>query len=461
MTIQTRSRGTNDIPWPPPSPPGRRLRRDVTSNAPSSGPPNTTSDVTPVPSEDLPDVDGNSSVNEHVYSHPDEHREHVLSGDTAAWAQLEGLFITYSPLSSPPSSPSLAIESPNCPSEHEVQQEPQNIPTGQADNSPEERSQELGPPVPMADVQIEQTQTGEMAAPMGGVSDREVEDALESVEMIERNVEMVVEVMVSDPARGDIVPNEYAILPDWILAMLEDRESRKSALVRFLDPLPISRPAPTSMRTLPMPDSGVDVFNSCNANIEPLASTQTAPPLASTPVPAPPIPGILASPALFLAQAFPDQALEVLALTDARTSGVATTHLAAYRWFRSYHILYTVSEEFEISLTNRANTTAKEIAPGLLLSVSDIFDWVGVAPRTFANYKSRLEHTYGLIMALRSRVEQGPVDDLLRAKYREQWRPYLVSYNEWLRQPQQSYPLSLRWSIDNMAAAASQTLDLM
>ncbi|KAL0567726.1 hypothetical protein V5O48_014268 [Marasmius crinis-equi] len=489
MTYRTRSQPSDSVSWPPPSPPkGTRPRRPKNSTTndtprPQSGPCLVANDQ-----ETEGCVDGvNASTSEMAVDQNGsfEYNNVPLTAeenDEQTFAQLEDQFMNYdSPLSSPPSTPGLTVRAVERAEQECVEitiQQQRDIvieEEGQAgaqgddidvaqedlvDESSVQRDcdNDLRDHEERDDLEVPGLQQDSM---LGGEPEHANNNMREIVEMDDSVVDPGMEpIMVTDGVgQGATIDSDgYVILPEWIQSLIRNKQVRESALRRVIDPnSSITSP---NLFTAPSPPNAISIsmIPPQSTPLPTIPSPTIPPPTIPPPTIYPPTPVVTV--ASVLDQLFPEQASEVNALAHAR-SIMPMSRLAAYRWFRYYHILYTVSHACQVSLTNRANTSAHEIAPGMSMTIADIFRWVGVVPGTFSNWKLRLQHTFDLVTSLQKKVMEEPVDDLLKQKYRDQWRPYLISYDQWARCPEQQYPLSLRWSIENMTAAASETASLM
>lgn len=79
------------------------------------------------------------------------------------------------------------------------------------------------------------------------------------------------------------------------------------------------------------------------------------------------------------------------------------------------------------------------------LIVLDVYDWIGINERTFANHKSDLQQAYGHLQTLQRLVEIGQANAALRTKW-DSWYPYtLPCIALWEKSELKQYP-ALQWS---------------
>lgn len=119
----------------------------------------------------------------------------------------------------------------------------------------------------------------------------------------------------------------------------------------------------------------------------------------------------------------------------------------AYKSFRQLVILHAVAEPlgFTVQTRRMEGPIALSDCDGTPLIILDVYDWIGINERTFANHKSDLQQAYRDVLTLQELMAVGHANAVLRAKW-DCWYPYtLPCVAHWENSELKRYP-ALQWS---------------
>ncbi|KAJ3974866.1 hypothetical protein EV361DRAFT_793376, partial [Lentinula raphanica] len=128
--------------------------------------------------------------------------------------------------------------------------------------------------------------------------------------------------------------------------------------------------------------------------------------------------------------------------------------------YRQYHILHAVCSSFGCQFHTRALTRlVTTTASGTRVTLSDVYQWLGINGDTFANKRPVLAQAHYLVSQLEQVVNQNLASSVLQSAYTN-WYPYQLSCSQFLLQPISSWPTSLNWRIvdlpDKVSSLESQ-----
>lgn len=152
----------------------------------------------------------------------------------------------------------------------------------------------------------------------------------------------------------------------------------------------------------------------------------------------------MVNPSPMLASRFPEHAMELPSLASLHKSHKRCT---AYKSFRQLVILHAVAEPLGFTIQTRQMEAPITLADssGTPLIILDVYDWIGINERTFANHKSDLQRAYTNVQTLQGLVAIGHANAALQTKW-DCWYPYtLPCLARWENSELIRYP-ALQWS---------------
>lgn len=146
-----------------------------------------------------------------------------------------------------------------------------------------------------------------------------------------------------------------------------------------------------------------------------------------------------------LASQFPEFAIEIPSLTSLHNSHKRCT---AYKSFRQLVILSAVAESLGFTVQTRQMDAAITLSAcdNTPFTMLDVYEWIGIKERTFANHKSDLQKAYADVQKLEKLAVTGHANPALLTKW-ECWYPYTLPCEAyWKESDFKRYPaLQWRW----------------
>lgn len=137
-------------------------------------------------------------------------------------------------------------------------------------------------------------------------------------------------------------------------------------------------------------------------------------------------------------------------------------HYTAYKSFRQLVILSGIAECLGLTVQTRQMDTALTFSncDSTSLIILDVYDWIGINERMFANHKPDLQRAHGHLQKLQNLMAIGHANTTLRAKW-ECWYPYtLPCIAPWEQSELKRYPV-LQWSWKEFGTQVNELHNLL